>query len=126
MADIFIAGVPFMALGHHDGRFVRAPGLFAFARREVSGVYTVLHLELTTAINRQAGSGHGRWSWAIGEGMDSLLIHLFGRLAQVPADADPALETVLWHPDVQAILLTGDRSETCPALPKVAQRRQRP
>jgi hypothetical protein len=97
MDDIFIGGVPFIALGHRDGRFVRAPGLFAFARREADGLYRVLHLEMAGQINLAADAGHPRWSWALGQGMDSLLIHLFGRRARLPPDAPPGLETVLWH-----------------------------
>jgi hypothetical protein len=64
MDAVFIDGVPFAALYHHDGRFIRAPGLFAFARRDPDGGYTVLHLELADAINRRAAmairAGGGR------------------------------------------------------------------
>lgn len=108
MGDIFIGGVPFMALGHHDGRFVRTPGLFAFARRKPSGGYEVLHLGLSGAINREAGPGHPRWSWAIGAGMDSLLVHLFGKPAEVPAGAPADLETVTWHPDADVAFLDSE------------------
>lgn len=105
MGDIFIGGVPFMALGHHDGRFVRTAGLFTFARRTPSGGYEVLHLGLSAAINREARPGHARWSWALGAGMDSLLVHLFGEPAEVAAHAPPDLETVTWHPDAQVDFL---------------------
>ena len=50
MSDILIGGVPFLALSHRDGRFIRLAGLFAFARREPSGIYHVLHLEMTEVI----------------------------------------------------------------------------
>lgn len=105
MGDIFIGGVPFMALGHHDGRFVRTAGLFAFARRNHSGGYEVLHLGLSAAINREAGPGHPRWAWAMRAGMDSLLVHLFGKPAEIPAGAPADLETVTWHPDAEVALL---------------------
>jgi hypothetical protein len=84
MSDILIGGVPFLALSHRDGRFVRSAGLFAFARRQASGVYEVLHLEMTEAINRAAGPGHPRWGWALSVGMNALLVHGFGRPAALP------------------------------------------
>lgn len=105
MGDIIISGVPFLALGHHDGRFVRTAGLFAFARRIPSGGYQVLHLGLSAAINREAGPGHARWGWALGAGMDSLLVHLFGKPAEVAADAPADLGTVTWHPEAQVDFL---------------------
>ena len=105
MGDIIIGGVPFLELGHHDGRFVRTAGLFAFARRTPSGGYEVLHLGLSAAINREAGPGHARWGWAIGAGMDSLLVHLFGKPAEVPAGVPADLETVTWHPEAEVAFL---------------------
>jgi len=96
MDDILIRGVPFWALGHHDGRFVRASGLFAFARRQSSGRYEVLHLEVAEAINRSACSGHDRWGWALSCGMDSLLVHIFGARMPLPTDAQLQMDTVDW------------------------------
>ena len=95
-----ISGVPFLTLFHHDGRFVRAPGLFAFARRQWGGRYKILHLELAEAINRQATPGHARWTWALQAGMDTLLVHLLSARHALPG-AD-ALEA-RWHPDAQVI-----------------------
>lgn len=108
MTRIFIGGVPFMALGHHDGRFVRTGGLFAFARQSPFGDYTVLHLEMTAEINRYAGPGHARWGWSLGEGMNSLLVHLAGQPAVLAKDADPGLETVRWHPEAQVVMSGSD------------------
>jgi hypothetical protein len=105
MGDIFIGGVPFLALGHYDGRFVRTAGLFAFARRTSSGGYEVLHLGLSAAINREADPGHPRWGWALRAGMDSLLVHLFGKPAEIPAGAPADLETVTWHPEAEVAFL---------------------
>lgn len=122
MSDIFIGGVPFMALGHRDGRFVRAPGLFAFAQRESSGVYRVLHLEMAGEINRMARPGHPRWDWALGLGMDSLLVHLFGRRANLPPEASPALETVRWHPDAQVAFLGAEAEAAVAAVAEAADR----
>jgi hypothetical protein len=111
MGDIFIGGVPFLALGHHDGRFVRASGLFAFARRTFSDGYEVLHLELSADINRDASPGHPRWGWALAAGMDTLLVHLFGKPAELPADATPDLETVTWHAEAQVAFLESGTGE---------------
>lgn len=110
MSDILIGGVPFKALSHRDGRFVRLPGLFAFARREPGDVYRVLHLEMTSAINRDAGPAHGRWAWALSAGMNTLLVHCFGQPAPLPADAPLDWETVNWHPGAQ-VIFPGDEAE---------------
>lgn len=71
---IFIDGAPFFAVAHHDGRFLRTSGLAALARRDPDGGYTVLHLQHCEAINREMGPGHARWGWALGQGLDTLLV----------------------------------------------------
>ena len=98
MSDILIGGVPFLALSHRDGRFMRLSGLFAFAKREASGVHQVLHLEMTAAIDRDAGPNHPRWAWALNAGMNTLLVHCFGQPAPLPENAPLDWETVTWHP----------------------------
>jgi hypothetical protein len=95
--EVFIEGVPFLPLYHRDGRFFRVPGIFAFARRDADGRRTVLHLELTDNIAGRAGPGHPRWSWALVEGMNEVLIHLSGS----PAAACGGLVTaVRFHPEM--------------------------
>lgn len=117
MIDILIGGVPFFALSHRDGRFVRRPGLFAFARRQASGVYEVLHLEMAEAIDRTAGPGHPRWAWALGVGMNALLVHGFGSPALLPDQAPMDWETVAWHPHAQVVFPdTDDRADLAPLI----------
>lgn len=116
MAQVFVGGVPFMALDHHDGRFVRTGGLFAFARHTPSDDFLVLHFEMAAAINRVADHSHPRWGWCLGQGMDTLLVHMAGRPACLPADASPNLETVLWHPEAQMVMFDV-LSETNPSVP---------
>ena len=101
MSDILIGGVPFLALSHRDGRFARLAGLFAFARRQASGVYQVLHLEMTQEIARDAGPEHSRWGWALGAGMNALLVHGFGQAAELAPDTPLDWETVTWHADAR-------------------------
>lgn len=127
MAQVFIGGVPFMVLDHHDGRFVRTDGLFAFARRTPSAEVLVLHFEMTAAINRVADHSHPRWGWCLGEGMDTLLVHMAGQRARLPADASPDLETVLWHPEAKVVMIDAladgspaDPDEGADALPGLA------
>lgn len=95
--DVFIDGVPFLPLYHRDGRFFRTPGIFAFARREANGRRTVLHLELTDSIAGRAGPGHPRWSWALVEGMNELLVHLSGSPSVACSER---MTTVQFHPDM--------------------------
>lgn len=92
-----LAGVPFLALYHHDGRFLRLPGLFAFARWKGGGRYQVPHLELAEDIARAAGPGHPRWGWALQARMDTLLIHLLGAAHALP-EPGQSVEAD-WHPD---------------------------
>jgi hypothetical protein len=108
--DIIIGGVPFRALTHRDGRFLRAAGLFAFARREADGTYMVLHLELTASISLSAGGDHPRWPWALRQGMDSLLVHLLGEPAHLPGNIGAETETVLWHAGAQVRLELAEAS----------------
>jgi len=97
-----IASVPFLALYHHDGRFLRLPGLFAFARWKAGGRYEVLHLELADDIARAAGPGHPRWGWALQARMDTLLVHLLGAAHVLPEPARSAEAD--WHPDARVVL----------------------
>lgn len=114
MAQVFIGGVPFMALDHHDGRFVRTGGLFAFARRTPSDEVLVLHFEMSAAINRVADHSHPRWGWCLGQGMDTLLVHMAGQPARLPAAASPDLETVLWHPEAEVVMIDALADESPP------------
>ena len=54
--DVELYGVAFMSLYHHDGRFVRGGGVFAFLRRDLDGGRTILHLEPVADISRHADS----------------------------------------------------------------------
>ena len=125
MSDILIGGVPFLALSHRDGRFVRLAGLFAFARREPSGIYKVLHLEMTEAIDRDAGPAHRRWGWALSVGMNALLVHGFGQPAALAQDALLDWETVTWHPQAQVTFLNDQEVSEADLSPLLACERAR-
>lgn len=100
---ILIDGVPFFAVSHHDGRFIRAPGLAALARRDPDGGYTILHFELCEAINRSAAPDHPRWAWALMQGLDTLLVHLAAHEARLPDAAQAQYAPpIRWHPAAQA------------------------
>src|SRR5580658_8840850 len=71
-AYVSIAGAPFLALHHHDGRMIRGGGLFVFARR-TGPRRTILHMELAEMISQRAGTGHPRWEWALAGGLNELL-----------------------------------------------------
>ncbi len=100
--SIIIDGVAFMSLYHHDGRFVRGDGLFAFARRDADGGRTILHFELAQGIHRVARPDHPRWAYAVSQGMNELLVHLAGS-QQRPGEtgADVVSRPIRWalHPD---------------------------
>jgi len=103
--DVELYGVAFMSLYHHDGRFVRGGGVFAFSRRDLDGGRTILHLEPVADISRHADSGHPRWDWAMSNGMNELLVHLAGS-QQTPGELAPGVGSppIRWclHPDERA------------------------
>lgn len=86
--SVVIGGVQFMSLYHHDGRFVRGGGLFAFARRDPDGGRTIFCLDLAEDISRQADCGHAAWPHAVSNGMNELLVHLAGS-QQTPGEVEP-------------------------------------
>ncbi|HQR90619.1 MAG: hypothetical protein B7Y81_00630 [Caulobacter sp. 32-67-35] len=100
--DVELYGVAFMSLYQHDGRFVRGGGVFAFARRDLDGGRTILHLEPVADISRAADSTHPRWDWAVEHGMNELLVHLAGS-QQTPGELAPGVGSppIRWqlHPD---------------------------
>lgn len=107
---IIIDGVPFFAVSHHDGRFIRAPGLVALARRDPDGGYTIFQFELCEAINRTATSDHPRWAWALSQGLSTLLVHLAEHEAQLPGAEEAANAVpIRWHSGAQAPI--GEPSE---------------
>lgn len=68
------ADLRFVSLYHHDGRFVRREGAFAFCRRDADGGRTILHLEAAADISRAATPSHAHWDWAVANGMNELLV----------------------------------------------------
>jgi hypothetical protein len=100
------AGVPFLTIGHHDGRFIRTPGLWGFARREFSGEFTLLFLDHADAINEEAGPGHPRWSEAISLGMNEVHICLKAKAridrlqlrSHIIRRVQPLLNVLEWAP----------------------------
>lgn len=122
MTTVFIDGTPFFAIGHHDGRRIHSAGFFAFARRGWDGRYTVLHLELTDAIHRRADNSHPRWLWALGQGMNELLIHMAGAAADLTGADDPHRQA-LWHEAATVCMgETTAEEDGRPVIDLVAQR----
>ena len=68
------AGVSFRALHHHDGRFIRAPGLFAFARWDASCGPVLLYADHAESIALKAGAYHPAWLDALQLGMNTLYV----------------------------------------------------
>lgn len=70
------AGVPFLPLYIHDGRLLHAPGLFAFVARDPGGARTLLFVDHTDCIARDARMGHPRWREAVELGFNELHVCL--------------------------------------------------
>ena len=70
------AGYSFLALGHHDGRFVRTGGVYAFVRRGVAE-RVMLYAGEADCISAVAGPGHPEWAAALALGLTEL--HVFIR-----------------------------------------------
>ncbi|AYV48619.1 hypothetical protein CFHF_19605 [Caulobacter flavus] len=113
-SEVVIDRVSFMSLHHHDGRFVRGAGLFAFARRDPDGGRTIFCLELAQDISREAVSGHRAWSHALTRGMNEVLVHLAGTQSApgeiLPGAQFPPLRYDLYD-DVQVGDREGDQDE---------------
>lgn len=114
--EIDWAGVRFVAMHHHDARMMRAPGLFAFVRRQPWGDRTLLYVGHADCVAEQANPAHEFWADALQLGMnevdvclkpqariDRLILHslLVNRLSPIlnilGADAAPPQEPLsLW------------------------------
>jgi hypothetical protein len=73
-ADVSICGEDFLTLHHHDGRFLRMPGVFALARRGPAGTRTILYVAEADSINEAAHSGSRAWAAALTAGMTEMLV----------------------------------------------------
>jgi hypothetical protein len=110
-----ICGAPFAAIFHHDGRFVRAAGVFAFGRRCRQG-FEILHLEWTDDIHRRARPDHPRWAWALAAGMDTLLVHVPGSRS---LSAAGELAEITWAAGAH-VRLGGEPRSAPPSAPVTA------
>lgn len=68
------AGVAFHRVGHHDGRFFREPGLFAFARSDPGEGAVLLYAGQADDLARGAGPAHPAWAECLGLGLNELHI----------------------------------------------------
>lgn len=84
--NLVIDGVAYMSLHHHDGRFLRYGGRYAFARRDADGGHTLFCLEPAKDISREAVPGHRAWAYAVSRGMNEILVQ---RPGPAPYDAGP-------------------------------------
>jgi len=72
-------GYSFVPLGHHDGRFLRQPGVFAFVRRRPDESRNLLFVDQADYIAGWAGPGHPYWTEALGQGLNELHVFLKAR-----------------------------------------------
>ena len=79
VGEIVWAGVPFLAIAHHDAHFLRAPGLYGFARRHGPGARVLLYLDHADDIARAASPAHPLWADALRLGMNELHVCLKAR-----------------------------------------------
>lgn len=70
--EIDWAGVRFTALHHHDAKMMRAPGLFAFVRRQAWGERCLLYVGHAECIGEAAAPGHEFWADALQLGMNEV------------------------------------------------------
>lgn len=70
--EIDWAGVRFTPLHHHDARMMRAPGLYAFVRRQPWGERSLLYVGQADCIAEQANCGHAHWADALQLGMNEV------------------------------------------------------
>ena len=68
-------GLSFTVLGHHDGRFLHLPGLYAFARRDTEHGSLLLFAGQADDLAQATGPAHPQWVEALRLGMDELHVH---------------------------------------------------
>lgn len=104
------AGLEFQAVGHHDARFFRAPGLFAFVRDDAQRGRLMLFAGQADSLATSAGPGHPRWAEALRLGMNELHVRF-----PIPQRADrlQLVSRVVRH--VQPILNVVDEAHPEPA-----------
>ena len=96
------AGVAFEAVGRGDGRFFRAPGLFAFVRDDAEHGRLMLFAGQADNLAAEAGPAHPRWVEAMRLGMTELHLHLplprradrLGLLSRAVRHVQPILNVV--------------------------------
>jgi len=71
-----LAGIPFVAVAHHDLRFFRSPGVYALCRRR-GAQRTILFVGQADEIS--AAYGRGAWTAALEAGMNEALVNLAAR-----------------------------------------------
>ena len=71
-----LAGIPFVAVAHHDLRFFRSPGVYALCRRR-GAQRTILYVGHAEAVS--AAYGARTWTAALEAGMNEALINLAAR-----------------------------------------------
>jgi hypothetical protein len=70
------AGVLFLAIDHHDGSMIHAPGLFAFVRRLGEDDRILLYVDHAEWIATAATTSHEKWAEALRLGMNELHVCL--------------------------------------------------
>jgi hypothetical protein len=70
--EIDWAGVRFTAMHHHDAKMMRAPGLFAFVRRQAWGERSLLYVGHADCIAELANPAHALWADALQLGMNEV------------------------------------------------------
>ena len=73
------AGVRFLAVGHHDARLIRGPGLYGFVRRGPRDERVLLYIDHAECIALTANIGHPLWVEALGLGMNEIHVCLKAR-----------------------------------------------
>jgi hypothetical protein len=96
--DILVGGERTMSLYHHDGKFVRGRGVFAFSRQDLDGHRTIFWLEAGADISPAALPGHPAWAFAISRGMNEVLVRLGADVVTSAVEAAvPAQPGLRWE-----------------------------
>jgi hypothetical protein len=69
-------GAHIYELGHRDGRFVRAGGVYVLTRRTCDGRLEALYVGEAAVIAATVGPGHPAWCQALQLGLSGLLVVL--------------------------------------------------
>ena len=115
-----MVGAHIFELGHRDGRFIRAGGVYVLTRRRPDGGTEALYVGEAAIIAAVVGPGHPAWQRALQLGLSGLLVVLEKdpvRRRRFAAEMEATLQPVLNGREATRAVMTPISSPDWRSLP---------